>query len=737
MTFLNPLVLIGLAAAAIPLLIHLFNRRKLRTVDFSSLRFLRELQPTSLRRLKFRQILLLVVRTLLICCLVLAFARPVLRGSFGSLVGGRAGSAIALVIDDSPSMAVRNERGLLFDQVRATASMILQQGDADDRVALLPLSTADRIDLSGSLSDPSTARLALAGMPRSERSVPFVRAFRNALRLMEASERTNREIFLVTDGQASAFDLSGETPESANVVSGALRLYVIAQPSATEANAGVASVALVSRILTTGRAAELTATVHNAGPAEIRGAMVNVFLEGTRVGQHALDLPPRGKAVLPFAVIPQRRGTLQGYLQLEDDALEADNIRHFILPLNARLRVALIGSTADDTRYLAAALTLAGDTALAAGLSVDRLEPGRLATGDLDAYDVLILAGVRSYTEIEAERIAAYVKAGRGLMLFPGPSTDLPNHNTTLLRALGIPPLIDRAGLAGPVGDPDTLRSYESIGKVDFAHPLLSGLFDVTARRRGDRVPTFESPRIWKALGIGTGASGSVILQMGGGNPFLAEYPSGDGRVLVCAVDAARSWSDLPVRGIFAPLMHRSVLYLATGQRNAAYPIVGDRLTFTTRRPAGRADTRYVVRSPAGLDEPVPGRYRASTGTLMFETGPVLEAGIYTLGIPAASGGTLQSLDAVAVGIDPRETDLRPATADSLARFWKALGISADQVTYLVADEGFESVIQQSRFGTELWNVFALLALLLMAAEMALAGPWRQTATANGGRDGG
>jgi len=142
------------------------------------------------------------------------------------------------------------------------------------------------------------------------------------------------------------------------------------------------------------------------------------------------------------------------------------------------------------------------------------------------------------------------------------------------------------------------------------------------------------------------------------------------------------------------------------------------------------------VRSPAGLDEPVPGRYRASSGTLMFETGAALEAGVYTLGIPASSGGTLQALDAVAVGIDPRETDLRRTTADSLAGFWKALGVSPNQVAYLVADDGFESVIQQSRFGTELWNAFALLALLLMAAEMALAGPWRRTAATDGGKDG-
>ena len=60
MVFLNPLVLLGLAAAAIPLILHLLNLRKLRTIEFSTLTFLKELQQTKIRRLKLRQLLLLL-----------------------------------------------------------------------------------------------------------------------------------------------------------------------------------------------------------------------------------------------------------------------------------------------------------------------------------------------------------------------------------------------------------------------------------------------------------------------------------------------------------------------------------------------------------------------------------------------------------------------------------------------------------------------------------------------------
>ena len=121
MTFLNPIVLFGLAAAAIPILIHLLNLRKLRTIEFSSLAFLKDLQKSSIRRLKLRQILLLVLRTLLVLAIVIAFARPTLRGSMMGLPAGKASAAMVIVLDDSPSMGLRNERGTLFAQAQEAA----------------------------------------------------------------------------------------------------------------------------------------------------------------------------------------------------------------------------------------------------------------------------------------------------------------------------------------------------------------------------------------------------------------------------------------------------------------------------------------------------------------------------------------------------------------------------------------------------------------------------------------
>ena len=80
MTFLNPLLLLGLLGMAVPVLIHLLSRRTARRVQFSSLEFLRNLERKSMRRVRVRQWLLLVVRMLIVATLALAMARPTLVG---------------------------------------------------------------------------------------------------------------------------------------------------------------------------------------------------------------------------------------------------------------------------------------------------------------------------------------------------------------------------------------------------------------------------------------------------------------------------------------------------------------------------------------------------------------------------------------------------------------------------------------------------------------------------------
>src|SRR2546430_15648662 len=82
MSFLNPFLLFGSLALAIPILIQLVGREKSEFIPFSSLMFLLTVPKRSIRQQKIKNLLLMALRLLILALLVGAFARPFLTQFF-------------------------------------------------------------------------------------------------------------------------------------------------------------------------------------------------------------------------------------------------------------------------------------------------------------------------------------------------------------------------------------------------------------------------------------------------------------------------------------------------------------------------------------------------------------------------------------------------------------------------------------------------------------------------------
>ena len=102
MTFLNIILLGGLAAASIPIIIHLINRNRFRIINWGAMHLLDAALKENTRRLQLEQLLLLLVRIMIPTLLALALARPVMKG-IEALVGSAKSSQVIL-LDNSYSM---------------------------------------------------------------------------------------------------------------------------------------------------------------------------------------------------------------------------------------------------------------------------------------------------------------------------------------------------------------------------------------------------------------------------------------------------------------------------------------------------------------------------------------------------------------------------------------------------------------------------------------------------------
>ncbi len=144
MAFAAPWALLGLVAAALPVLLHLVQRREPPEVAFPAVRYLEDATRDHRRRLRLRHLLLLAVRTLLIVAIVLAAARPSLARSG---LGDHVPSALALVVDNSASSAAMVDGVATLDRIISAARRVLDRATPADRLWLI---TADGMARPGS-----------------------------------------------------------------------------------------------------------------------------------------------------------------------------------------------------------------------------------------------------------------------------------------------------------------------------------------------------------------------------------------------------------------------------------------------------------------------------------------------------------------------------------------------------------------------------------------------------------
>lgn len=712
MTFLNPFVLFGLIAAAIPVLLHLLNLRKLRTIEFSTLSFLKELQQTKIRRLKLRQLLLLIVRTLLVIFIVLAFARPALRGTILGSIATHAHSTIVLILDDSFSMTASDEYGDLFKQAKEAAGKVIELLKEGDEAFLVKLSDLPQATVEPATHDFNALRRVVNESQISSVRRPLEDAFRVSSRLLAKSKNANQEVYVISDMQGTLFpEAEGRLAEKALELFGEkVKFFMITTGLKEQANAGVDSVEVLTRILEKDRPAAVYSSMRNFSALPLANYVMSVFLDGVRTGQNNVNVEPWGSASGRSTVAPKRAGFLKGYVELEHDAIEQDDRRFFVVRIPERLNVAVLSASEIDIRFVMLALAADAGEGGKSLMNISQITPQKFPLLDLKGVDVLVVSNIRSFAAGDVERIKGFLKRGGGLIIFPGGDLQRDDYNTGLFSALEIPP-IEGITTAGKIDAPF------SFGKIDFDHPLFANVFERDMKSRAVEPSSIESPRILTTLKRQSGKAGRTVISLSDGSAFLSEHNVGDGRVLVFSVAPVLSWSDFPLKGIFAPLVHRSVVYAGSpDQLQPSYTAGDDPLLSLKSSPRAEGANVLTLTAPDGTEELLKSGARASTANNMTIALPRLKSpGVYQL----SSGGV--PLAVFAVNIDPRESDCRRVRDDQLEALLKKLGIASSSVHALRTTDALESTILQSRFGVELWKYCLLAALLMAVAEMLIA----------------
>ena len=693
MTFLNPLLLAGLAAVAVPVIVHLFHFRRPTRLDLPTLRFLRAVDATAVRRLRLRQWLLLALRALAVVCLALAFARPTRTADAAGLFADRGARSLAVVIDNSRSMTLRDADGDLLAQARRIAGAALDAGGPGDELTLVPTAAPPGVRPVPYTSE-GPALDALAAVRPALRASVLTAAVARAGSVLDGAVHPRREVVVVSDLQASAFTDSARADLPENV---ALTLLPLAaRPSV---NTAVTGVRVASAIVEPAQPVRIEATLARYG-GRAGTVAATLTLGGTRVAEASVRVTPGRPATVAFTATPRTRGWTGGEVRIAPVPGEEaawDDVRHFALLVPPPPRVTVVRGDGARTDRLALALAVAAERG---GLAVTEIAEGALGVADLARTDVLVLAGPTAVPAAVAARVGRFVAAGGGVLAFPGAPVDALNP---LLAALGGGRI---AGAVGEVGGP----SVGGIASTDLRHPVFSGIFDVP-------VPTVESPDVRRAARYVPGRGDErTLMQLAAGPPLLHEIRRGAGRVLLFGVAPDPAWSDLPERGLFVPLVVRSVAYLAQGESLGE---AADDARRTVRVEGAQGDAPLRLVGPDG--RPVAADIRAVGGAVLVGLGGATEAGLYRV----VQGE--RTLRTVAVNDDARESDPAVLAPEDAARRLEAATGRPVRLVDTRGGAGLAAADGRTP-GVPLWTWFLAAALACLLAEMAVSVRWRPEA---------
>ena len=721
MTFLNPLVLFGLLAAGIPILLHLLNLRKLRTIEFSTLSFLKELQKSSIRRLKLRQLLLLILRTLLVLLIVFAFARPTLRGSLVGNIGNHARTTAVFIIDDSYSMTISDEQGELLRQAQQAANKVVHLFKDGDEVFLVPLSTlsVSRSLNENALRDFGLLKKAIDELKPSAKRRSLEEGLRVAARMLAAARNFNKEVFVFSDFQQGV--MRSEIVEIAakeHLFAPEVRFFFIPFGKRELQNFGLESVTIPSSIFERDKPFTVQTRIGNYSSRDMQDHVVSIFLNGTRVAERGIDIHKNSVLPVEFSVAANATGYVEGFVETEDDDFQYDNRRYFVLKIPDRIRALIVGG-ANELRYPRLAL-MARASASESALVIDEASPEHLSTVEIKRADVIVLCTSTGFSAAQIAELASFVRSGGGLVLFPGTQVDPASFNSLMGAGLSMPLLsgIDRS--TKPTSETD---SYIEFGKVELQHPLFEGMFESkTDQSRKGNAPgssaatgRVESPRVRISARFALTPQSNPIITLANGAPFLSEQQLGSGRTLVFAVPPTTGWSDLPLKGIFVPLLHRSVLYLARQQARAEEALPGSEVII--RSNVATSGT-WTIRNPEKVDviaTPTPQAFQQS---LRFNGTD--QPGIYTV---LAKEGTVEKF---VVNVDPLESQTQKATTAELHSLLEHLGIERSAVKESSQGNEIDRAVLESRFGVELWKYLLILALIVAVIELLVARSTKQ-----------
>jgi len=751
-------MLLGLLAAAIPFLLHLLSSIRAQEVFYPTLRFLKLSMEKTARRRHLQHWLLLIVRALMLGILALVVSEPFFK--VGKNWAGASQAASVFIIDNSYSMATRDQAGIRLERARAQArAMLDDQTQRPAQAALLLTNSEGPGDVSNLTSDIERLRKAVDGVTLGYgKNVLVTRIHEAITRLADEFSTPEKTIYVFSDLHTEGFEDLLRATDSENVLKLAqdkgihLLMVNVGQPNVV--NVGVSDIQISGRRIAD-QPITFNVTVMNSSDENVR-VHVDFRLHDDNdrpADRQTLTLQPRNReARLPYKETRQfrhtftERGVYTGEVSISIandsagsntlvDQLDVDDRRTFALEVGGRVRALIVrghggedGSGLDGTTYLKPALDGLRNLGRPWSIVPEIIEASDVGPDALASTSMVLFNEVDRFSDEQAQAVIDFVSGGGTAVFFLGPECDVDHYNRVFFDDLKVtgPLLPGRIGTAQ--GDVGPGAQAEGAELIDQTSPFLAGLYPNAEDYKVMMVNRYY--RVEDVI-----APASTIMSLRSGPPLVAVRPFGKGLAVVCPTTASPRWSNFCSGGspVFFSMLYRMALESPRQMQAEQMFLAYDEVPVETgplRPDSERPETVTVaLTAPDGKVTQIVAPLDPATGYTVklpveLSRDKKIEAnlpGLYTWTLEGAPEGlaTRRSEGAFAVNLDGAESNLAAFDTEEFQTRCENRGFNNVFVGNTLED--VQARAAEASKGSPWWDKLIPLVILLLIAEALIA----------------
>ena len=410
MNFVYPNFLWASLLIAIPIVVHLFNFRRYKTVYFSRVKFLKEVTEDSRSGTKLKHLLILLARILTILCLVAAFAQPFIPLDEST----NTENVTSVYIDNSYSMQAEGKDGNLLNEVKNQSIELVRSLDENEKVNLI---TSDLLSIHQRFYSKSEVIDMIKEIDFSAKSTPMQNVIGLQLDLFNGLENeANNRLFIFSDFQKSSSTMDGwSRPE--------VPLFYYQAIPEQQGNIYIDSIWFKTPVHRVNTPIDIHFRIYNSSDSDQNDLPVNLSINGSNPGPKRISVAANSFVDEKITFTDREPGTRTGKLSVSSSQLFFDDEFHFSYEIKEEVRILLIIGKDDRTVNIE---QLYGLDAYYNCLSTTI---GAVSQDDFKGKELIVLQNVNNIPSGIKDLLDESLKNGASVMLIPGSKLKLEDWN--------------------------------------------------------------------------------------------------------------------------------------------------------------------------------------------------------------------------------------------------------------------------------------------------------------------